>query len=280
MGAFLPRSIGVLHHPKLPQSQVLADEVVAYLASRDQVCRVASSWDTAAVKAMLGQVDLFLTLGGDGTILRTARLSAVAGTAVMGINLGRVGFLAELQPNDWQQGLTRVLDGEAWLEVRMMLHSEHRRAGSPLGSYLSLNEVVVGRGRLARVIRVDARIDGASVSQYVADGVIAATPTGSTAYAFAAGGPIMPPTLRNILLVPIAPMFGLARPVVLSEGAEVNMTVETDHEAILTADGQSEVSLASGDQVSVRASEHTATFARIRPTSYFYDSLSARLRYR
>ncbi|MHB0875333.1 MAG: NAD(+)/NADH kinase [Anaerolineae bacterium] len=280
MADYRPRRIGVLHHPKLPQSLLLADEVAAFLGERGCASRVASSWDTPAVRALLGEVDLFLTLGGDGTILRTARMSAAAGTPVMGVNLGRVGFLAELQPGDWRDGLARVLDGEAWLEVRMMLRSEHRRAGLALASYVSLNEVVVGRGRLARVIRIAAHVDGAQLSQYVADGLIAATPTGSTAYAFAAGGPIMPPTLRNILLVPIAPMFGLARPVVLSEGAEVVLTVDTDHEAILTVDGQSEVALASGDQVSICASEHTTTFARVRPTSYFYDSLSERLRYR
>lgn len=279
MGDFRPQRVGVVHH-KLPPSLRLADEVAAFLAERDHPCRVASSRDGEAVRAMLGDIDVFITLGGDGTILRTACLSAGTGTPLLGVNLGRVGFLAELQPDDWQDGLTRLLAGEAWLEPRMMLHVEHRRGGHALASYLALNEVVVGRGRLAKVIRIATQVDGARLSHYVADGLIAATPTGSTAYAFAAGGPIMPPTLRNILLVPIAPMFGLPRPVVLSEGAEVRLTVETSHEAILSVDGQSEVPLANGDEVGVRASEHTTTFARIRPPSYFYDSLPERLRYR
>ena len=141
---------------------------------------------------------------------------------MLGVNLGRLGFLAEVQPEEWREGIGALLRGEAWLEQRMMLDSEHWNAGDRRGGYLSLNEVVVGRGRIARVIRISALADGAELANYVADGLIAATPTGSTAYAYAAGGPIMPPELRNILLVPIAPTVGLTRPVVLSEGAAVS----------------------------------------------------------
>ena len=280
MAAFAPRRFGILHHPKLPRSQPLADEIAAYLVARGLQAWTGSSWDPDGIRGQIAGTDIIVTLGGDGTILRAARLSAPLGVPVLGVNLGRLGFLAEVQPADWHEGIEALLCGRAWLEERMMLHSEHWRAGSERGRYLSLNEVVIGRGRIARVIRIDARADGAELANYVADGLIAATPTGSTAYAFAAGGPIMPPALRNILLVPIAPAVGLTRPVVLSEGAVVSLYVETDHEAILTVDGQSEVALASGDEVRIRSSEHVTTFARLRPRSYFYDSLSQRLRCR
>jgi len=275
-----PASFGILHHPKIPYSQELAREVADFLAEHDRQTWVGSSWDIEAIRRQLHCLDALITLGGDGTILRTARVSASTGKFILGINLGRFGFLAELRPEDWQEGLEKVLSGQYRLEERMMLHSEHRRQGQLVDSYQALNEVVVGRGRLARVIRIATQVDGAQIAQYVADGLIAATPTGSTAYAFAAGGPIMPPTLRNILLVPIAAMFGLARPVVLSEGSSVRLTVDTDHEAMLTVDGQFEVALASGDEVWVRASEHSALFVRLRPPSYFYQSLSERLRIR
>lgn len=273
-----PRRFAVLHHPKLPYSQELADQVAAFLQERGCSAWIGSSWDAAAIQERLDQLDMLITLGGDGTILRTARIGAPARKPIIGINLGRVGFLVELQPDTWQDGLSTLLADQFWLEERMMLRAEHWQGEHLLSSHLSLNEIVAARGRLARVVRITAWVDGAQLYQYVADGLIAATPTGSTAYAFAAGGPIMPPTLRNILLVPIAPMFGLARPVVLSEGAQVRLTVETDHEAILSVDGQFEVSLANGDEVGVQASEHTALFPRLRTKAYFYDSLSERLR--
>ncbi len=269
---------GILHHPKLPHSQVLAEEIAAFLEQHHHSVWVGSSWDADCVRDHLDQVDMLITLGGDGTVLRTARVCAAAGRPILAVNLGRLGYLAELEPDHWREGLQQVLNGGYWIEERMLLRSGHDHDGRTISERLSLNEVVVGRGRLARVIRIVARVDGADIAHYVADGLIAATPTGSTAYAFAAGGPILPPTLRNILLVPIAPMFGLARPVVLSEGAVVRLTVETDHEAILTSDGQSEVSLETGDEVWVRAAEYTASFVRLRDPSYFYDSLSTKLR--
>lgn len=272
------RRFGILHHPKLPHSQDLAREIAQFLEERGQQSWTGSSWAPEGFVEQLGSTDLIITLGGDGTILRTARVCAAAAVPILAVNLGRLGYLAELQPANWRQGLEEVLKQAYWLEERMMLVAEHHRGDELLHGSLSLNEAVVGRGRLARVIRITANVDGAEVARYVADGLIAATPTGSTAYAFAAGGPIMPPTIRNILLVPIAPMFGLARPVVLSQGALVRLTVETDHEAILTVDGQLEVPLQSGDQVTVRAADYVASFVRLRPPSYFYQSLSTRLR--
>ncbi|NPV07802.1 MAG: NAD(+)/NADH kinase [Anaerolineae bacterium] len=270
--------LGILHHPKLPHSLDLAEDVALFLRERGHAAWIGSSWDPEGVTERLAGTDVIITLGGDGTILRAARVCAAASVPILGVNLGRLGYLAELEPGSWRRGLEEMLAGGHWIEERMMLISEHWRREQVLGSFPSLNEVVVGRGRLARVVRIVANVDGAEVARYVADGLIASTPTGSTAYAFAAGGPIMPPTIRNILLVPIAPMFGLARPVVLSQGAIVRLTVETDHEAILTVDGQLEVPLESGDEVTVRAADYVARFVRLRPPSYFYQSLSTRLR--
>jgi len=274
------RRFAVLHHPKIPHSLDLSEQVCEYLTKRGQETWSCSSWDVDAIRNQLDSLDMLITLGGDGTILRTARVSAPAGKPIIGINLGRVGFLAEMEPNSWREGLDKVLAGAYSLEERMMLHSEVVRNGQPVESCISLNEVVAGRGRLARVVRIRASVDGAELAEYVADGLIAATPTGSTAYSFAAGGPIMPPTLRNILLVPIAPMFGFFRPVVLSEGALVRLAVHTDHEAILTVDGQFEVELASGDEIHIRASDYVTRFARFRAHRYFYDSLATRLQCR
>jgi len=273
-----PRRFGILHHPKLPHSLELAADIGAFLDESGSESWVLSSWDPEGIRARLPEADAIITLGGDGTILRTSRVCASAGVPILAVNLGRLGYLAEVSPPDWRQALRRVLQGDYWVEERMMLTSEHQRVGVVRHSFQSLNEAVVGRGRLARVIRIAVQVDGCELARYVADGLIAATPTGSTAYAFAAGGPVMPPMLRNIILVPIAPMFGPPRPIVLSQGATVRLTVETDHEAILTCDGQAEVPMESGDEVVVRAWEHSARFLRLRAPSYFYEALSARLR--
>jgi NAD+ kinase len=173
--------------------------------------------------------------------------------------------------------VARVLRGDCWLEERMMLHLEHRRAGKVLGEYEALNEAVVGRGALARPVRLKTMIDGDELTTYVADGLIVATPTGSTAYALAAGGPILPPDLKNILLIAIAPHMSLDRAVVLPQGATVEVTVRHDHQAILSADGQCEVLLQDGDGVGVRMSDYLTRFVRVRPRPYFYTSLMQRM---
>jgi len=167
--------------------------------------------------------------------------------------------------------------GSYRIEERMMLRVEHRRDGQLSGAYEALNETVVGRGALARPVRLKTMIDGGELTTYVADGLIVATPTGSTAYALAAGGPVLPPELKNILLIAIAPHLSMDRAIVLAQGATVEIVVRTDHQAILSADGQVEVSLLDGDHVCVRMSDHAARFVRVRPPSYFYTSLMSRM---
>jgi NAD+ kinase len=136
---------------------------------------------------------------------------------------------------------------------------------------------VAGRGSVARAVRLTTLIDGGEITTYLADGLIVATPTGSTAYALAAGGPILPPELRNILLVAIAPHLSVDRAIVLAQGSTVDIVVHADHEMLLSADGQSEAPLLDGDRIRVRMSEHTACFARVRPVTYFYTTLMARM---
>jgi NAD+ kinase len=221
--------------------------------------------------------DLIVVVGGDGSMLRSGSLAARDGVPILGINLGRLGFLGEVPPEDWPEALERVLAGEGWLETRMMLHVAHARAGQALGSYEALNEAVVGRGALARPVRLQTRIDGDELTTYVADGLIISTPTGSTAYALAAGGPILPPELRNILLIAIAPHLSMDRAIVLPQDSSVEVIVHTDHQAILTADGHYEVPLRDGDHVSVRMSDYVTRFVRVRPRNYFYASLVRRM---
>jgi NAD+ kinase len=170
--------------------------------------------------------------------------------------------------------LPRLLAGDFWLERRMMLSAIHFRQGEQQGSWHVLNDVVVSRGQIVRPVHLEAIVDGRLLTTYVADALIASTPTGSTAYALAAGGPILPPELRNILLVAVAPHLSIDRAIVLAEGSSVRITVRTDHQAVFSPDGQFPIELQDGDQVEARASEHTAQFVRFQDPGYFYRNLT------
>ena len=272
--------IGVLYHPRIPASFGVADDIAVWLRQREVQAWTASSWEPEAVVAHFDHIDLLITLGGDGTLLRAARIAAPHNVPILGVNFGRLGFLAEIERDAWRQHLPRVLSGDYWLEHRLMLRVEAQRGEEVLAtSYDALNEVVVSRGNLARVVRIGAHIGDGYLTTYTADGVIVATPTGSTAYALAAGGPILPPELLNILLLPIAPHLSLARPIVLDRGAVVTLKVQTDHSAILTVDGQFQIDLCDGDSVVIASSPHTASFVRLQPRSYFYRTLTDRLKW-
>jgi len=271
------KRIGLLHHPKLPETLPLGKEMARQAEDLGLDAWLGSTWDEEAVNREIAELDLLVTLGGDGSILRAARMACGHGAAVLGVNLGRLGFLAELEPDEWTTTLPRLLAGDYWLEERMMLYAEYHRGEETLG-YEALNDVVVSRGSLARMVRLETHIDGSFLTTYAADGLIVATPTGSTAYAYAVGGPILPPQLKNILLLPIAAHLSMDRAIVLSQGSVVKILVPTDHQAILTVDGQFEYELQDGDWVTVQASRHTSRFVRLQDRTYFYRTLMTRLR--
>jgi NAD+ kinase len=223
-----------------------------------------------------GDFDLLIAVGGDGTMLRAGHLCAPCSLPILGINLGRLGFLIQVQQDEWHDMLERLFNGEAWIENRLMLRVEHVRAGDVLGTWQALNEAVVGRGQNLRPVKLAASADGHMLTTYIADGLIASTPTGSTAYALAAGGPILPPELRNILIVPIAPHLSVDRAVVLAEGSSITIDVESEN-AILSVDGAIPTGLAEDDRVDIRAAEYTAQFVRFGDAGYFYRNLTAHM---
>jgi NAD+ kinase len=169
------------------------------------------------------------------------------------------------------------LKGDYWVEERVMLQAEAWRGERIIAQGFALNDVVVGQGRLGRVVRLEARIDGDLLTNYVADALIVATPTGSTAYALAAGGPIMPPQQNNILLVPVAPHSSLDRAVVLAGVASVQIVIHGHSPAAFSLDGEMATQLESGDVVRAWMSPYVARFARVRERDYFYRTLMARL---
>jgi len=273
------RRIGLLHHPRLPATQPMAVEMARQAGEVGLAAWIGSTWDEEGVSGEIADLDLLVTLGGDGSILRAARMAARWGVPVLGVKMGRLGFLTELEPGQWPAALPRLLAGDYWLEERMMLYAEYHRGEECRGQYEALNDVVVSRGSLARIVRLETHIDGSFLTTYAADGLIVATATGSTAYAFAAGGPVLPPQLKNILLIPIAPHLSMDRAIVLAQGAVVKVLVHTDHQAILTVDGQFEYELRDGDWVTVQASPHLGRFVRFQDQAYFYRTLMERLRW-
>jgi len=270
------KTIGILYSPRLDEAHRLAGEMAAWIEQRGRQAQVSTTEDAPGVFCWQ-ETDLLVVLGGDGSILRAAQVAAPYSTPILGVNLGRVGFLTEAEAETWRDVLSRALVGDYWIEERMMLRVVARRDGAILGQGEALNDVVVGRGARARVVHLRTRVDGGYLATYVADGLIVATPTGSTAYAMAAGGPVLPPQLRNILLVPVAPHLSMARPIVLAEGVTVHITITGERPAVLTVDGNVQAELESGDEVAVEASPHTARFARVRERTYFYKTLVARL---
>ncbi|HET7009759.1 MAG TPA: NAD(+)/NADH kinase [Anaerolineales bacterium] len=274
-----PHRIAIGVHPKMPEAFDLAKTIAGFLEARGLTCTQGSLYEDRLRRSVIeGGADLLIVLGGDGTMLRGGHLVAPYDVPILGINLGRLGFLIETQRDEWPQALEHILAGDYRLEPRMTIRARHfPAAGGVGGSWDVINECVMGRGQTVRPVRLTAEIDGRYLTTYVADALIAATPTGSTAYALAAGGPILPPTLRNILLMPVAPHLSFDRAVVLHEGSWVRMTVYSDHEALLSVDGQAPVPLADGDAVEVRAGEHSVAFVRLQDPGGFYRNLTSRM---
>lgn len=271
------RRVAVLHHPKITASQGIAAEVGDWLKAQGVDAWPAFTWDEGQIRPRIPEIDMIIVLGGDGSLLRAGRMAAGHNVPILGINMGRVGFLSEMSLANWRDRLPRVLAGEYWVEERMMLRAQTWHREEPIGEHVALNDVVISRGSLARVVRLHTEVDGDRLTTYVADGLIVSTPTGSTAYALAAGGPILPPELRSMLLVPIAPHLTFDRPIILPEGSRVRIQVATDHQSIVTVDGQFEVELEDEDFIEVCASEAVSWFVRLGKRTYFYQSLIARM---
>jgi NAD+ kinase len=267
--------IVIATHPQLPEAAKEADNIAVFINEHGIPTDHGSLYDDQLRRRVIEkEFDLLIALGGDGTMLRAGHLCGPPGVPILGINMGRFGFLTEVKLNQWRELLARLIEGDYWLEQRMMLCAEQWRGEQNLGNWEVLNEIVVSRGHMVRPVHLTTNVDGRFLSTYVADGIIAATATGSTAYALAAGGPILPPELRNILLVAIAPHLSVDRAVVLAEGSSVSITVHTDHQAVFSPDGQTPIELEDGDRVIAYASKHTVQFVRFQDPGYFYRNLT------
>jgi NAD+ kinase len=272
------RRVGVFAHPLRPQSAPLAERIAASLRAHQIDITLHIEWDEASVRDHIGGLDAVVAIGGDGAMLRAARACADEAVPVLGVNMGRLGFLTEVSdPDQWETVLEPLLAGQYWIERRMMLRAQVRRDDVLICSTDALNDVVVSRYAPTRMVQLETHIDGGWTTTYNADALVIATATGSTAYALASGGPILPPELRNILIVPVAPHLSLDRPIVLQEGAMVAVVNLSENETALSADGTLVVEMQTGDRVIIQASDRVARFIRLRDRNYFYRSLLNRL---
>jgi NAD+ kinase len=250
---------------------VLLEEATAEFM--EQVCA-----DSLPISEIGEKIDLAIVVGGDGTMLHVARNLARHGVPLIGVNLGRLGFLTDVSTERMEDELGQILDGQYVIEDRLLLEAEIVRDSKVLHAANALNDVVVNKGALARLIEFETSVNGEFVNSTRADGIIVATPTGSTAYALSAGGPILHPTLPALIIVPICPHTLSDRPLAVGSDStiEIVMTVTSQQSAHVTFDGQTNFALHDGDRVRVRRAQRPVTLIH-PPRRNHYEVLRAKL---
>lgn len=272
------KKVGIYYHPLIEAAKPLVVQF-SDLAKRNHAdCWVCSAWEAEKSIEFLPGTELILSLGGDGTILRAARAIVPLRIPILGVNLGKLGFMTQLDPGEAVEKLPGFLQGEGYHEERAMLQAEYLPPGQhKLESFHALNDVFVGRGHSTRAIEIKVMIDHEHLNTFKADGIIIATATGSTAYTLAAGGPILHPGSREIVLQAVAPHLSLSNALVLPEEAVIEIEVTTERPALLGIDGQVEMDLANGSLVSVRRSKDSTVFLKDKPTAFWYRTLMKKL---
>ena len=272
------KRVGILYHPLNEAAHTLAEGLSEFLSSKGVSTWLCSAWEGEQARAQVAGTDLIVSVGGDGTILRAAQVAVPGNVPVTGINLGRLGFMTELSADEAQDKLAALLEGGGWIDERSMLEAELSATGEKPRTFCALNDVVVARGGVARMVHIEASIDGELLTTYRADGVILATATGSTGYSLAAGGPILHPQAREFVLLPIVPHLSSTYALVLPATTVVSLHLTIFHEATLSIDGHVNLPLDSSATVTVRRSSNVGRFLRIHPETSFYGSLEQRLK--
>jgi NAD+ kinase len=277
--------IGIVANLRKPHVTNVATSIVRLVEQRgatvsvqDRLAALIGRDDLALpLESYPGKVDIVFVLGGDGTLLGVARRLAAHRIPLLGINLGHLGFLSESEPEDMEEAVSRVLKGNYYLEKRLMIEADVLRNGKRLKKYIALNDVNIGKGALGRMVTLQVYVDDMYLDQYVGDGLIVSTPTGSTAYSLSCGGPIVSPQINVILITPICPHTLSARPVVVSDEQQIRIEVSATHSDVgISIDGQEGMRLEDGDRVVVRESSHFTTLVKWRERGFF-DVLRAKL---
>lgn len=270
--------VGILYNPLSTPTVELASDIDSWLTSKGVRTWRGTSQDARETPAPLTNCSLLICLGGDGTVLRAAHLALPHATPLLPVALGHLSFMAEVTPEQLRPALRRILGDDYWVEERTLVQAHLQPVEGEPSEHTALNEIVVGRGEMARAVVVEVSVDRVRMTSYHADGVIVATATGSTAYALAAGGPVIDPRSHALALVPVAAHLTHVPALVLHEDAEVSLQVTSRYPASLGVDGQVTIPLQTGDVITARRAEHVARFARVRSPEYFYQTLTQRLR--
>lgn len=264
--------IGFAYNPTSDPAIELRERAQGWAAVHGVDHWAAAAADREALHRELPGTDALLVLGGDGTFLRAARAVIDDDVPLLGINVGKVGFLSKVEAGALERVLALLLEGRYTLEPRMALDGRILRNGEVVGERLAaLNDIVIARGSLARVVRLDTSIDSSHLASLVADGLVVASPTGSTGYSFSAGGPVLGPTARNLVVTPIAGYLTTIRSVVVGPEAVVRCRIVAAHEALVSVDGRDDIPLAVGDVVEVRAIERPIRLIEPEGSQAFWD---------
>jgi NAD+ kinase len=267
------KRIGFAFNPTSDPAVELRDRAAGWAVEQGLDHWAAQAADREALHRQLPGTDVLVVLGGDGTFLRAARAVIEDDVPILGINVGKVGFLSKVEASALEHVLGLLAEGRYTLEPRMALEGRILRAGTPIGGdrILALNDVVIARGSLARVVRLDTSIDSSHLASFVADGLVVSSPTGSTGYSFSAGGPILGPTARNLVVTPIAGYLTTIRSVVVGAEAVVRCRIVDAHEALVSVDGREDIPLMVGDIVEVRAIERPVRLVEPEGSLPFWD---------
>ena len=273
------KSVGIIYNARIPEALDLGTTILHQLPlPEDSWISPAENLENFQDRAE--NTKLVITVGGDGTILRAAQLTAPNKIPVVGINMGRLGFMTELQVHEALEKLPIYLDSETRVEERFMIQATLVKANGDsngIGTYHALNDVVLARGAVSRVVTITGYIDGAQLTTFRADAVILSTATGSTGYNLAVGGPILDIASDSLVLKPVAAHMGLTAALVLAPEVEVELSLEGYQEATLSIDGYVDNPMEPGDKVIVKQSPYRASFLRANPPSYYYATLTRRL---
>ncbi len=271
-------TVALVVHPNRVEASAIARDTIEWLEALghavvlpiDDAARVGRPELARNDTALADGVDVAVSLGGDGTMLRTVALVAAADVAVLGVNLGQLGYLTDVEPEGARAALESVLAGTHQIEERMLLEVTIEAPADRVTEHrvIALNEAVLEKTASGHTVRLDVELDGAPFTPYAADGLIVATPTGSTAYAFSARGPIVEPTHRALLLTPVSPHMLFDRTLVLDDDTEVRLTVVGPRDAQLVVDGRDLGELQPGDIVTCRASRHRARLVVTGPRDF------------
>ncbi len=267
--------VGFAYNPTNEAALRLRERAEAWCQSQKVDHWAAPAGETSALVAELPTTAALVVLGGDGTFLRAARAVSEVDVPLLGVNLGKVGFLSKVETSDLEKVLANVAAGQYSIEARMALHAAIHIGGQEDASetFFALNDVVVARGALARVCRLDVEIAGSHLATFTADGLAVSSPTGSTGYSFSAGGPILDPTSRNLVVTPIAGYLTAIRSVVVSPRHMVKVRVLDAYDVLMSVDGREDRRLSVGDMVSVAEAKSPIRFIEPPGAMPFWDLL-------